>query len=68
MTKPSSYDILLEIQKAVDRLEDKLNRRLVTDEARIDKLEDGQSKILGGIGIIGFFFGGIITWLLEKFK
>lgn len=57
---------LKDIYEVVNRLEDKVDKRLGTVEVRVDKLEDVQAKIIGGVSIVGLFVGGAVTWVWEK--
>lgn len=65
-TKESSYTILVEVQKSINRLEDKVDKRVTMAENRLDKLEDTQSKLLGGLAIVSMFIGGAVTWAWDK--
>ena len=59
---------LNDIYSVVNRLEDKFDKRMCDDEKRIDKLEEFQSKIIGGIAIVGLFVGGAVTWIWERIR
>lgn len=59
---------LKDIYEVVNRLEDKMDKRLHDVECRVDKMEDLQAKIVGGIGVVGLFVGGLITWAWERIK
>ena len=47
MSKITSYDILLEIQKICNRLEDKVDKRFVEVEKRVNVIEDFQANLTG---------------------
>ncbi len=61
MTKTSDYEILQEIQKAVNRLEDKVDRRMEVLDDRIQKVEEKTENLVGKIAIVVL----IITTILS---
>ena len=65
MTKQVSLN---DIYAVCNRLEDKFDKRMGEDETRLDKLENLQSKLIGGVSIVGLFVGGAITWVWERIK
>ena len=68
MKNMANYDILKDIYNIVDRLEQKMDKRLCEVEKRTDILEEKQSKILGAVSIIALFVGGAVTWFWETVK
>lgn len=65
MTKTVSLN---DIYQVVNRLEDKTDKRMADIECRVDKIEDAQSKILGGLTIVSLFVGGAVTWIWDKIR
>jgi len=61
-----SYDILRDIYNIVDRLENKMDKRLCSLENRTDKIEDIQARMLGAVSIMALFVGGAVTWVWQK--
>jgi hypothetical protein len=59
---------LNDIYTVVNRLEDKVDKRMVELECRVDKLENIQSKLLGGLSIVFLFVGGAVAWVWEKIR
>lgn len=51
MSKPTHYDLLLEVQKSVNRLEDKLDVRMKAIENRVNIVESKTDQIMGKIGV-----------------
>jgi len=68
VTKPTSYDLLLEVQKAVNRLEDKMDKRLCDVETRVNVLEDFKGKMAGMAAIISTIFGALVSWFIKEIK
>ena len=50
----------------VNRLEDKLDKRLCDLDHRVDRLENFQSYIVGVAGVIGAIAGGAISVTWQK--
>ena len=59
---------LRDIYEVVNRLEDKMDKRVEILEVRVDKIEDVQAKIIGGVSIIGLFVGGAVTWIWDRIR
>lgn len=57
---------LKDIYDVVNRMEDKMDKRLNAIEGRVDVLEDFRGWILGGLTIIGIFVSGFATWVWKK--
>lgn len=72
--KPSAYDLLIQVNKSVDRLEDKMDERLSRLEKRTDVLESFQDNLQGkiamGVIAIGAFISiitaTITTWINDR--
>ena len=62
----NSYELLKDTNLAVNRLEDKIDRRLCEIENRVDTLEDFKGRILGIGSIIAALFGVIGAWIWDK--
>ena len=65
---PNTKITLNDIYQVVNRLEDKIDERLKDVEVRIDKVEDIQSRVIGGVAVVGLFVGGAITWFWDKIR
>lgn len=65
MSKPTSYDLLLQVQRAVDRLEDKMDKRLCDVENRVDGLEAFKDNLIGKIAAFSSIVAVSITMLWE---
>lgn len=59
----SSYEILCEVLTRLDRLEDKLDKRVTSLENRVDIIEDFRSRILGVAVVIGAISGSVVHWV-----
>ena len=57
---------LKDIYDVVNRLEDKMDKRLCGVESRVDILEDFKGKIVGMAAIISTIFGALVSWLFRK--
>jgi tetrahydromethanopterin S-methyltransferase subunit B len=64
----NSLDLLKEINNSVNRLEDKLDRRINSLENRITTLEAFQNKALGVLIIASSVFTLILNAAWERFK
>lgn len=49
-----------------DRLEEKLDRRLIPLEGRMDKVENNQSRFFGAIGIVAVFGSAIANYVMAR--
>lgn len=61
MTKASDYEILQEIQKAVNRLEDKVDERMKIMDDRIQKVEEKTDNLIGKIAIVVLIITSILS-------
>jgi len=72
MSKPTSYDLLLEITKSMNRLEDKLDAKIQDLAKRTDKNESKVDNLLGKIGVgvmmLSIFTAGLFNLVIEFFK
>jgi hypothetical protein len=74
MSKPSSYDLLIQIHKSMNHMEDKMDRRLCNIEDRVDKLETFRDNLNGkiamGVITVGAFISVITsvitTWINNR--
>ncbi len=65
MSKITSYDILLEIQKICNRLEDKVDKRFVEVEKRVNVIEDFQANLTGKITVLGAVMMLVVNFLWD---
>lgn len=72
MSKPTSYDLLLEVQRSVNRLEDKLDARMQKIETRVDVVETKTDQIMGKIGVavavVTLFVSAAISFVFDWLK
>jgi len=72
MSKPTNYDLLLEINKSVNRLEDKLDGKIQVNTQKIDVVEGKVDNLLGKVGIgimiVSAFIAGIVTLIIDFCK
>lgn len=61
MSRPTSYQLLKDVYSAVNRLEDKFDKRIVKNEKNIDILEKKTEKMLGKIGVGVMLVSTIVT-------
>lgn len=64
MTKSSIS--LRDIYDVVNRLEDKMDRRMEEVEKRVDLLEDFKGRALGILGVVSFVGSAVFSWLWGK--
>ena len=57
---------LKDIYEVVNRLEEKMDKRMCHAEERIDILEDFKSRILGIATIVSVISGAVFSWLWER--
>jgi hypothetical protein len=57
---------LKDTYEVMQRLEDKMDKRMCAIENRVDILEDFKGKILGVAAVISAVSGAIFSWLWEK--
>lgn len=76
MTKPTSYELLKDVYKVVNRLEDKMDDRMNEVEERVDVVEGKTDSLLGKIGIgvmivsaaISLLFMTVGSWIKKTFN
>ena len=61
MPKPTSYELLKDTYNAVNRLEDKMDKRVGLVEGRLDKVESKTDNLLGKIGIGVIIISAVIS-------
>lgn len=57
---------LRDIYDAVNRLEDKLSKRIDAQDKKIEKVEGFQNKALGVLSIITLLFSSLITYFWSR--
>lgn len=57
---------LRDVYEAVNRVEDKMDRRFTPLESRVDNLEDFKGRALGVLGVISFIGSAIFSWAWNK--
>ena len=75
MSKPTSYDLLLQINSRFDRLEDKLVGKIDKLDERVDVVETNTDRMMGKIGTGIFIITAIVAvvvsfvtdWLKKTF-
>ena len=72
MSKPTSYDLLIEVTKSIDRVEDKLDKRIDGLDARLQlnetKLDQMMGKIGVGLMIITLAVSAVISFIVDIIK
>ena len=73
MSKSTNYyDILKDIQRSVNRVEDKLDRRIIDNTKKIDVVEGKVDNLLGKVGIgvmvVSAFIAGLVTLVFDFFR
>ena len=58
--------MIQDIYDVVNRLEDKLDKRLEKVEGRIDSLEDFKGRITGISVVVSVFAGTVSGWIWER--
>ena len=70
--KPTSYDLLIEVTKSIDRVEDKLDKRIDGLDARLQlnetKLDQMMGKIGVGLMIVALAISAIISFVVDVVK
>ena len=61
MTKPTSYELLKDVQAVVNRLEDKTDKRVSLVESRLDGVESKTDNLIGKIGIGVMVLSAVIS-------
>jgi hypothetical protein len=59
---------LKDIYDVVNRLEDKMDKRLCDVETRVNVLEDFKGKMAGMTAIISTIFGALVSWFIKEIK
>ena len=67
MSKNSNITIM-DVWTVVNRLEDKLDERLIKIEIKQERYDSFQNKMMGISAIISLFIATISTWLWKKIK
>lgn len=72
MSKPTSYDLLIEVTKSIDRVEDKLDKRIDGLDARLQlnetKLDQMMGKIGVGLMIVTLAVSAVISFVVDIIK
>ena len=72
MSKPTNYDLLLQINTSINRLENKLDRRIIDNTKKIDVVEGKVDNLLGKVGIgvmvVSAFIAGLVTLVFDFFR
>ena len=73
MSKSTNYyDILKDIQRSVNRVEDKLDRRIIDNAKKIDIVEGKVDNLLGKVGIgimiVSVFIAGLVSLVFDFFR
>ena len=73
MSKSTNYyDILKDIQRSVNRVEDKLDRRIIDNTKKIDIVEGKVDNLLGKVGIgvmiVSAFIAGLVSLVFDFFR
>jgi len=73
MSKSTNYyDILKDIQRSVNRVEDKLDRRIIDNAKKIDIVEGKVDNLLGKVGIgimiVSAFIAGLVSLVFDFFR
>lgn len=72
MPKQTSYELLKDVHKAVNRLDDKMDTRMTKTERKVDLMESKMDKMAGKIGIAVMFvtvlFTGAISLIFDFIK
>lgn len=63
--KNTSYQLLKDVYEVVARIEDKVDRRFVAVETRVDKVEDYQSNLTGKITVLGGIMMLLVNFLWD---
>lgn len=66
MSKNSNYDLLLEINNAVNRIENKFEKRFEKLESDVDKLQDFQSRAMAIVAVASAFISLAANFVWTK--
>jgi hypothetical protein len=59
---------IVDVYNIVNRLEDKMDKRLCIMEKKVDILEDFKGKVLGMSAIVSTIFGALVSWFFREWK
>ena len=65
MTQTNGKASLKDVYAVVNRLEDKVDNILREHATKIDRLEDGQAKMFGGLALLSVAWTWIINQLMK---
>ncbi len=72
MSKPTSYDLLLEVTKGLNRVEDKLDKRIDGLDGRLQLTETKLDQMMGKIGvglmIVMLAVSAVISFVVDLVK
>jgi len=68
MTRPSNYDILLEVQKSLNRIEDKLDEKISKVDNRVDGIDSRLSNLEGKASLLGALSGAVAGVIYNLFE
>lgn len=72
MSKPSSYDLLVEVLNRMDKMDERWDKRVSMAEGRVDILESKVDNMLGRIGvgvmIVSALISSGIAYLFSLFR
>jgi len=57
-----------DIYEAIERLDEKMDRRFGKLEGKVDGLESFRDKVYGIGAILVLFMGGLTTWVWDKIR
>lgn len=63
--KTNSYQLLKDVHEVVARIEDKVDKRFMVVEARVNKVEDFQSNLTGKMTVLGSIMILFINFLWD---
>ena len=63
--KDTSYQLLKDVHEVVARIEDKVDKRFVDVEKRVDIVEDFQSNLTGKITVLGSIMVLLVNFLWD---
>ena len=63
--KDTSYQLLKDVHEVVARIEDKVDKRFVDVEKRVNVVEDFQSNLTGKITVLGSIMVLVVNFLWD---
>ena len=63
--KDTSYQLLKDVHEVVARIEDKVDKRFLNVETRVDNVEDFQSNLTGKITVLGSIMVLVVNFLWD---